>query len=61
MVQIMLTRAIDPPYWRLRQGSNPDCWYHRVWGLIAIKGRVNSVGVFRDDLLARKIEELQVL
>jgi hypothetical protein len=37
------------------------CWYHRVWGLIAIKGRVNSFGVFRDVLLARKVEELQVL
>jgi hypothetical protein len=24
------------------------CWYHRVLGLIAIKGRVNSLCVFRD-------------
>jgi hypothetical protein len=37
------------------------CWYHRVWGLIAIKGWVNSFGIFRDVLLGRKTEELQVL
>jgi hypothetical protein len=40
---------------RLFHASCAFCWYHRVWGLIAIKCRVNSFGIFRDVLLARKI------
>jgi hypothetical protein len=42
-------------------GAGWGCWYHRVLGLIAIKGWVNSFRIFRDVLLARKVEELQVL
>jgi hypothetical protein len=33
-------------YKRFIYNINKKCWYHRVWGLIAIKGWVNSLCVY---------------